>query len=226
MRICAVKLFNRNYLKEVKKMTNRKRGQSAIEYLLLAGAIILFVVIVFGVVQTFVYAPSKNQSNQSATTIQGLIDQAGTPTSLMFLTECQTIDASGNYELLNNLTSATTCFTISAENVVIDCKGYSINVTGYPNTFIANLQAGANNGTIKNCEIFFRDRGFEVHSANNSFYNNRACGYSYGGLTFEVYASQKASSGNYCHEQTCWQGTASNVCTPNIAGDSNCTYVC
>lgn len=62
--------------------------------------------------------------------------------------------ANGEYTLVNNVESSGTCFTITANNITLDCKGYYIN---YSIAFEGNYGVfvdGANATTVKNCRIF------------------------------------------------------------------------
>ena len=44
------------------------------------------------------------------------------------ITECGTLDtANAVYTLQNDVNSSGTCFTITADNVTLDCQGYTIN---------------------------------------------------------------------------------------------------
>jgi len=68
-------------------------------------------------------------------------------------TECKTLSSSGYYNLQNNVTSTGTCFTISAENVTLDCNNYWINFStgGANNT--RGVYSTQFNTTVKNCNI-------------------------------------------------------------------------
>jgi len=89
------------------------------------------------------------------------------------LTECKTIDVSGSYTLVNNVSSSGTCFTIAAENVTIDCKGYTIDGAEVSVSYGIN-NPGYNNLTVKNCKI--TDFGYAVryYSANNGLVMNNS----------------------------------------------------
>jgi len=81
-----------------------------------------------------------------------LINFAAAATSL---TSCGSINSAGIYTLQNNVSSTGTCFTIDADNVVLDCQGKAINYSsssiGYG--ILARNDGGRNNITIKNCTI-------------------------------------------------------------------------
>ena len=65
--------------------------------------------------------------------------------------KCGGIASSGTYNLTSNLTSAGTCFTVSAPNVAIDCAGYSITGANITNTY--GVYSNQANTTVKNCKI-------------------------------------------------------------------------
>jgi hypothetical protein len=66
-------------------------------------------------------------------------------------TACGTV--SGDRIFSNNVSASSTCFTIDKDNVIIDCKGSSINFqTNYDFGYGITL-SGVNNVVIKNCEI-------------------------------------------------------------------------
>ena len=57
-----------------------------------------------------------------------------TPIPMNALSQCGTIDQSGNYRLNNDLTANGECVKIASSNVLLDCAGHSIrgtNFTGY-----------------------------------------------------------------------------------------------
>lgn len=78
--------------------------------------------------------------------------KSGEAASFAPITSCGTISASGNYELANNLSSASgTCITITAPNVNLNCLNFSITGSGvYPSTAVYSNQA---NTSVSNCTI-------------------------------------------------------------------------
>ena len=71
---------------------------------------------------------------------------------------CGTISSAGIYTLDRNVNSSTTCFTISANQVVLDCAGYNINYSvssAEGNTDIGiSLDNLISHTIIKNCNIY------------------------------------------------------------------------
>ncbi|GEM_PF-2902034 len=56
-----------------------------------------------------------------------------------------------DYNMTSSESSTSTCFVIGTENVTLDCKGYSVTLTGGGNVPAVDLNA--RNITIKNCNI-------------------------------------------------------------------------
>jgi parallel beta-helix repeat protein len=72
-----------------------------------------------------------------------------------------------SYILTNDLTSAGTCFNITASNVTLDCNGYNINysssgIAGQVGIGVSDVQ----NVTIKNCKV--NDGNFSSTNANRN----------------------------------------------------------
>jgi hypothetical protein len=70
------------------------------------------------------------------------------------------------YNMTKNLNVAGTCFNVTADNVTLDCKGYSIvgdNATG-----AIGAISYANNTIIRNCNISNFDYGVRLLTGNNS----------------------------------------------------------
>jgi parallel beta-helix repeat protein len=72
---------------------------------------------------------------------------------------CQALSSSGSYTLTRDVNSSMQCFTISANNIILDCAGH--NITGLP----GNMDRGIDNGmghsniTVENCNITRFDTG-------------------------------------------------------------------
>ncbi|MFC1696710.1 LamG-like jellyroll fold domain-containing protein [Nanoarchaeota archaeon] len=68
------------------------------------------------------------------------------------ISNCQTISTPGTYELINDISATATCLTVSNDDILIDCKGYTIT---YANTSSGNgiYTLGNDNVTIQNCNI-------------------------------------------------------------------------
>jgi len=58
------------------------------------------------------------------------------------------------YTLITNVSSDATCFTIEADNITLDCDGYTINYSKSSVGYAINNSGGYDNLTIKNCNIF------------------------------------------------------------------------
>lgn len=91
------------------------------------------------------------------------------------ITDCQTLDApGGNYFLTGNIIRndlTDDCFKVTAEDVTLDCQGYSITSI---NNF-AGVYSNNNYTTIKNCIIDMGAEGvgIELEGTNSSYiYNN------------------------------------------------------
>ncbi|MCK4670840.1 MAG: right-handed parallel beta-helix repeat-containing protein, partial [Nanoarchaeota archaeon] len=97
--------------------------------------------------------------------------------------------------LTGNLQSNGTCFTIGAENIILDCVGYEIkgNGTGSGYGVLANLR---NNVTIKNCKIQNFSHGIFLNYSNSSFiYNNTL----HNNSEFYLYYGSPRGSGDGLH---------------------------
>jgi parallel beta-helix repeat protein len=93
------------------------------------------------------------------------------------ITECSTIDASGTYILQNDLTNDTTCFTITASDVTLDCAGYNITNTNGADGIAGVLLSNVTNVTVENC--VFNDFPYSIFigmSSANEFVNNTFTG--------------------------------------------------
>ncbi|MCK4967562.1 MAG: DUF2341 domain-containing protein, partial [Candidatus Aenigmarchaeota archaeon] len=77
-----------------------------------------------------------------------------TPTPGQVLTNCGTIDQSGNYYLSANLINRNinTCFTITANQVTLDCQGYQISGDDINNSIGIDFSQ-TSNVTINNCQL-------------------------------------------------------------------------
>ncbi|MCK5062575.1 MAG: hypothetical protein KAR23_01480, partial [Candidatus Aenigmarchaeota archaeon] len=69
------------------------------------------------------------------------------------VTSCDTLsDADTTYTLLGNVSSDGTCFSIGANNITIDCNGYTINYSQTSAGYGVYI-SGKNDTTVKNCNI-------------------------------------------------------------------------
>jgi parallel beta-helix repeat protein len=88
------------------------------------------------------------------TTTQNKINDVFTLTSTAGYSECGTLDSAGStYILIQNVSSSGTCFTITAQNITLDCNNYQINysINGTDNQY--GIYTDQFNTTVKNCNI-------------------------------------------------------------------------
>lgn len=120
------------------------------------------------------------------------------------INSCQTLSSSGTYTLTQNVTSADTCFTIGANDIVLDCQGYTINYASSSAGYGINNSDGYDNIVIKNCKfnpvtsvtlthnIYFKDTN------NLTIYNNSLHVKKYGSQPINVQNSVSVNvSNNY-----------------------------
>ena len=92
---------------------------------------------------------------------------------------CQKLNITNEiYILTQDVSSTTTCFTITASNVTLDCNGYTItgNNTDY-GVFLNN----SNSSKVKNCNVGNFSDGFYLYTSNyNILRNNTVFNNSYG----------------------------------------------
>lgn len=98
------------------------------------------------------------------------------------ISQCTVIQSSGTYNLTNNLSGApnpvfigNACMVISASNVVLDCRGYSISNNGTGGTtYGIALNGSITNVIVKNCPAIsnYNDRGIYAYQTNNSLITN------------------------------------------------------
>ncbi|VVB65667.1 Right handed beta helix region [Candidatus Gugararchaeum adminiculabundum] len=106
------------------------------------------------------------------------------------VTGCDSIVSPGVYTLTENVSSAGTCFNISADNVLIDCNGHNITGNGdYYNGGIAGINRA--NITIMNCIIVGYGGGLQFSGlTNGTFINNTLMNNSIGA---NMWATQHSS---------------------------------
>ena len=94
---------------------------------------------------------------------------ATTRTALM----CGALSTAGaNYSLDLNVSANGTCFTVTAENVTLDCQGYAIYDSMNGSSGYYGIYSNKYNTTIKNCKIFGAGYAIYLSSAGNSIINN------------------------------------------------------
>ncbi|MEM3890418.1 MAG: DUF2341 domain-containing protein, partial [Candidatus Micrarchaeia archaeon] len=90
------------------------------------------------------------------------------------LTQCGTLDQPGEtYTLTQNVSSSGTCFTIAADNITLDCQGYTINHTSSGSGVYAS---GRTSIAIRNCTVIgdtsSDNYGIYLNSVSNSSITN------------------------------------------------------
>lgn len=102
------------------------------------------------------------------------------------VSSCQTINASGVYELNTSIidSGATSCINITSSDVVFDGQGYTIggiDTGGTYGVYVSNSTTALTNVTVKNAIITDWDRGiFYRNAQNGSIENNTASSNGYG----------------------------------------------
>lgn len=89
--------------------------------------------------------------------------------SAIDINNCSVLDTAGGfYNLTNNITNSanTTCFDITANNIILDCSGHKIDGTDSLNSYGISIN-NYDNITIKNCEI--TDWGDGIYMSSSSF---------------------------------------------------------
>ncbi|MBW2992453.1 right-handed parallel beta-helix repeat-containing protein [Candidatus Woesearchaeota archaeon] len=89
----------------------------------------------------------------------------------------------GNYiELTQDITTATDCVNITADNITLDCNGHSITGDGWTNkdpkdygVYVKN----ANYVTVQNCNLFNLTKGIYASVSDNSIFQNNNIKYTY-----------------------------------------------
>jgi len=97
---------------------------------------------------------------------------------------CQELNSAGTtYYLNQSVNDTSTCFTIAASNIILDCQGYGVNISGESSRGVYSI--GRNNLTIQNCNFYngSSDMGslIKFNQVDNSFIiNNTFSTASYG----------------------------------------------
>lgn len=116
---------------------------------------------------------------------------------------CQTISDPGDYILVSDVSSTETCFTISADNVTLDCDGHTIAGADVYATFGVlgeNLLFGP---TIRNCSIRDFNGGVSLrNSPYSSVLDNEAWGNTYYGFELVNGSDYAIVAGNSAHDNS------------------------
>jgi len=89
---------------------------------------------------------------------------------------CGSLASSGVYTLNNNINTTTSCFIISASDVVLDCAGFTVQGDFVGTDYGVDFSGYLRNITVKNCVLqnFFgaeirQGAGYDYYYINNSF---------------------------------------------------------
>jgi len=117
---------------------------------------------------------------------------------------------------LNDVDSSGTCFNILANNVTLDCQGYTINYSQSAQGYAINNTLGYNYTTIKNCDIVKNSNADNAHAIyfEDSYFgnvsnNNITTTGGYNGKGITLYSSPNATLSN--NEITTSSGDAHGI---------------
>ena len=80
---------------------------------------------------------------------------------------CSDLDVAGTtYNMTHNVTTHWSCYIIKADNITLDCKGYTLTGTKFVDVY--GITSLANNSTVRNCNV----RGFD----DGIFFNGTVSG--------------------------------------------------
>jgi len=141
-------------------MRKPRKAQTAIEYLLMIGAVIVFVIGINYLISQYVFAPGGNEANLLGAGVQQLLAgiiilPSATPTPLP-LTCGTTINAPGTYSLSSDLVCPQYGLLINASSVVLDCQHQTITgpMTDCSSPYSGIAVIGSQTGvTIQNCIV-------------------------------------------------------------------------
>lgn len=215
-----------------------KKGQGALEYLLLIGGAILVAVIVISILigiagtgedETLLAVAHGICAKYSASECPNQVADVKGKSFFCFqqsATDCRATRgtaitacgdpgwiAGGRYYLANNVTqsSAGYCFTINQNNIVLNCDGKTIASTD-SGVFLQGTGAGAGNITLKNCQINVTAMGILIGgSLPNTLINNTVCP---GGGIQIITDTTHTGSGNICSSCNDASSPSSNICHP------------
>jgi len=125
--------------------------------------------------------------------------------------DCGDLNIANNiYNLTNDLTSSTTCFNIFADNITIDCKGYTINYSTDINNYGYGVYSlNYDNIVIKNCKIL------EANSGNLSVRQSAGV-YFYVGNNITLTNNTIITLGNYSDDILFIDITNSSIINNNL----------
>jgi len=108
---------------------------------------------------------------------------------------CAELWASGNYNMINNITNsaASTCMKITGDNIAFDGQGHLINGSGSGNGFYAK---GRTNITVKNCSVSNYYYDFYIKGSNDTKVSDSTLSSSNYGFYFPEVVKNIVISGN------------------------------
>jgi parallel beta-helix repeat protein len=145
------------------------------------------------------FDPSKVEDYGAA----NYIAPPGAP-CIMYFSSCKNLDMREmTYILTQDIidSTASTCISIQADNVTLDCQGHIIGGIG-SGTGIGNNR---NNVTIKNCKIYQWDTGIMFSGASNSYISNIEFKSNADGIWFY------SSSNNYIENSTFYRNRDAGI---------------
>jgi parallel beta-helix repeat protein len=145
------------------------------------------------------------------------------------ISTCATLDSAGaTYTLTADIidSSASTCMDITANNIILDCQGHTIDGVDTGGTYGINIIRASQtntNITIKNCVVTDWDEGLYLeYSSNNTFTNittnSNTCGLDLYRSSNNIFTNITANSNGY---EGFYLYSSSNNTFTNITADSN-----
>jgi len=109
----------------------------------------------------------KNYTNNLTEGYLGFVNGTAENYTTLSINTCQDLNVANTGYTLNESVSINdaTCFTVSADNVTLDCAGFSVTGNGWvsPNAYTQGVYSNRSNTTVQNCNIndFYRSINFE-----------------------------------------------------------------
>jgi parallel beta-helix repeat protein len=151
------------------------------------------------------------------------------------VTGCMNITSSDTYELTTDITGANvsagpglnvfnlTCIRVSASDVILDCKGFSITNNGSGSYGVLLEETNADlltNVTVKNCIISgYNESGLVLHNTTGSLVINNTVSDSMQGIILDI------SSGNNLTNNTAEENTLTDLTVEADTGEEDCNNI-
>ncbi len=139
------------------------------------------------------------------------------------INSCQNLNTAGaTYNLVSDVSSATTCFSITANSITLDCQGHTMtgSIVSYTYGIYAN---GRSNLNIRNCVVRNWDYGvYVLNTTSSNFTNNTAYNQSFSFVL--SYSPNNILASNYAYNSNYGfflQSSSSNSLSNNYANNSN-----